>query len=72
MADSIRIYGKDDCPYTTNARKAYADEGYAVEYINVRADSSRLPEMLRYSGGRRVVPVIVTTDGAVTIGYGGT
>jgi glutaredoxin len=72
MAGSIRIYGKDECPYTTNARTAYTKQGYAVEYINVRTDSSRLAEMLQYSGGRRVVPVIVTADGAVTIGYGGT
>jgi hypothetical protein len=37
----------------------------------VRADPARLTEMLAHSGGRRAVPVIVTDDGAVTIGYGG-
>jgi hypothetical protein len=38
----------------------------------VRADPSRLDEMLVLSKGRRAVPVIVADDGTVTIGYGGT
>jgi hypothetical protein len=38
----------------------------------VKADPSRLREMLERSGGRRAVPVIVEGDGKVTIGYGGT
>jgi glutaredoxin len=33
-------------------------------------DRSQLDEMLRHSGGRRDVPVIVDA-GKVTIGYGG-
>jgi hypothetical protein len=40
--------------------------------VNVRADPSRIQEMLGHSGGRRAVPVIVDGDGKVTIGYGGT
>lgn len=68
---TVRIYGKDTCPYTSNARAAFAKQGHEVEYINVRAEPGRLAEMLRYSGGRRAVPVIVE-DGKVTIGYGGT
>jgi glutaredoxin 3 len=39
--------------------------------VNVRADTSKIKEMLEHSGGRRAVPVIVE-DGKVTIGYGGT
>jgi len=37
----------------------------------VRKDASRLPEMLKLSGGKRLVPVIVDS-GKVTVGYGGT
>ncbi len=72
MAEAVRIYGKDNCPYTTDAREAYAKQGFTVDYVNVRQDPERLPEMLKHSGGRRAVPVIVTADGKVTIGYGGT
>jgi hypothetical protein len=37
----------------------------------VKRDPTDLARMLRYSGGRRLVPVVVDR-GAVTIGYGGT
>jgi hypothetical protein len=40
--------------------------------VNVRAETSRIREMLDLSGGRRAVPVIVDEGGKVTIGYGGT
>jgi glutaredoxin len=36
----------------------------------VKKDKVRLDEMLKQTGGRRDVPVIVE-DGKVTIGYGG-
>ncbi len=38
----------------------------------MRAKPEHLEEMLKHSGGRRAVPVIVDEKGAVTIGYGGT
>jgi len=39
--------------------------------VDVKQDPARLPEMLKLSGGRRAVPVIV--EGVkVTVGYGGT
>jgi len=40
-------------------------------YFDVRADDSRLKEMLELTHGARKVPVIVT-GGKVAIGYGGT
>jgi hypothetical protein len=39
--------------------------------VDVKKDASRLPEMLKLSGGRRVVPIIVEGE-KVTVGYGGT
>jgi len=39
--------------------------------VDVKKDASRLPEMLKLSGGKRQVPVIVEA-GKVTVGYGGT
>ena len=41
-----------------------------MDYRDVVRDPSLLDEMLRHSGGRRDVPVIVD-GGEVTIGYGG-
>jgi hypothetical protein len=39
--------------------------------VDVKKDASRLPEMLKLSGGRGVVPIIVEGE-KVTVGYGGT
>jgi len=39
--------------------------------LDVKKDAEKLQEMLRLSGGRRQVPVIVA-GGKVTVGYGGT
>jgi len=40
-------------------------------YVDVKKDAAKLEEMLRYSKGRRDVPVIVEGE-KITIGYGGT
>jgi len=68
MKEKIIIFGKDRWPFTLKAREAY---GNTAEYVNVKSDSTKLDEMLTYSGGVRKVPVIVEGD-KVTIGYGGT
>jgi glutaredoxin len=39
--------------------------------VDVKMESSKLEEMLKFSGGSRKVPVIVQGE-KVTIGYGGT
>ena len=66
----VIIFGKDSCPYTMAARDDYAARGIAFEYVNVKKNPARLSEMLKYSGGRRAVPVIVEA-GVVTIGFDG-
>jgi len=68
MESKVLIYGKDGCPYTDQARSAY---GNRAVYVDVKEDASGLQEMLRLSGGKRQVPVIVEGE-KVTIGYGGT
>lgn len=40
-------------------------------YVDVKSDPEKLQDMLKRSGGKRQVPVIVDGD-RVTIGYGGT
>jgi glutaredoxin 3 len=67
----VLIFGKDDCPYTSAAREAYAQQGYDVDYRNAKTSHTSLEEMLRFSKGVRRVPVIVD-EGKVTVGYGGT
>ena len=69
-AGMVYIFGKDTWPYTVAARENYERQQIAVDYINVKQDPAGLERMLKYSNGRRDVPVIVD-DGTVTIGYGG-
>jgi glutaredoxin 3 len=67
----VVIFGKDSCPYTLAAREDCERRGVPFEYVDVKKNPADLERMLRYSKGRREVPVIV--DGAtVTIGFGGT
>ena len=66
----VLIFGKDGCPYTLAARDYYKDAGSAVQYINVKKDPAELQRMLKFSHGRREVPVIVEGD-KITIGFGG-
>jgi glutaredoxin 3 len=67
----VLIFGKDSCPYTQAARDDYAHRNVEVQYFNVKKNAADLQRMLGYSGGRRLVPVIVD-QGKVTIGFGGT
>jgi glutaredoxin len=68
----VTIFGKDTCPYTQRAVDDHKRRGVAFEYVNVKKDAAALDRMLRLNGGQRRVPVIVSDDGAVTVGFGGT
>ena len=67
MGEKVIIYGKAGWPFTEKARLAYGDK---AEYYDVKLDSNKLTEMLKYSEGVRKVPVIVEGN-KVTVGYGG-
>ncbi|UCE19126.1 MAG: glutathione S-transferase N-terminal domain-containing protein [Gemmatimonadota bacterium] len=71
MDRKIVVYGKEACPFTKKAREVYVRRGYTVEYIDVMENEASLENMLVYSKGERVVPVIVEGD-SVSIGFGGT
>jgi len=70
LTKKATIYGKPTCPFTRRARETYAAKGYEVDFVDVQADPSRLEDMLRLSGGRRRIPVILDGD-EVTIGLRG-
>lgn len=68
--DRVLIFGQDLCPYTSGAREDFSRRRIPFEYVNVLADNDGLERMLKYSNGRRQIPVIVEA-GKVTIGFGG-
>ena len=68
--NKIIIYGKDTWPFTTAAREAYKKKNIKIDYINVIDDPTKLDEMLKYSNGKREVPVILDGD-KVILGHNG-
>ena len=68
----VTIFGKDACPYTQAAVDDCKRRGVAFEYVDVKRNPADLDRMLRLTGNQRRVPVIVSADGSVTIGFGGT
>ena len=70
LTEEVLIFGHDLCPYTSRAREDFSRRKIPFEYINVLQDNDRLQRMLKYSNGRRQIPVIVEV-GKVTIGFGG-
>ncbi|MDD3731313.1 MAG: glutaredoxin family protein [candidate division Zixibacteria bacterium] len=69
MPDVI-IYTKTGCPYCSAAKKDLSDRGISFKEINVTDQPGYIPEVLKLTGGERIVPVIVQGD-RVTKGFGG-
>ena len=71
VSESVRIYGKETCPYTTAAREEFGKRGVKVEFFDVIADSEAMKRFLELSGGERRVPLIEEA-GKVRVGFNGT
>ncbi len=59
MADSITLYVKTGCPYCAAKRREFQEKKLAFSEINVSERPEAIPELLRLTGGERLVPVIV-------------
>lgn len=66
----VIIYTKPGCPYCAAAKEHYSSEGIAFTEIDIYAAKGAKDEVLRLSGGKAIVPVIVEDD-KVTLGFGG-
>jgi len=69
MADVI-IYTKTGCPYCAAAKKFYCDKGTAFDEINITERPAAIEELLKISGGQKIVPVVID-NGEVKLGFGG-
>ena len=66
------IFGKRDCPHTQKALADYKKELKSFIFIDVDNNQRGLEQLLEYSNGKHIVPVIVNVDeGNVEIGYTG-
>ncbi len=67
---NVVVYTKTGCPYCAAAKDDLKQRGQAYTEHNVTDHPDKLPELLKWSGGQRRVPIIVT-DGTASIGFGG-
>jgi glutaredoxin len=61
-AAPVLVYTRTGCPHCDGLRADLAGRGVAFREVDVDAEPERIPELLKLTGGRRVVPVLV--DGA--------
>ncbi len=66
---ALLIYTKTGCPYCEAALKSFKASGAEYEEINLSNDPSRIDEMVKISGSRKV-PVIVDGD-KISVGFNG-
>jgi glutaredoxin len=59
---AVTLYTRADCPFSRALRERLRDEGRVFAEIDVAAEPQRLPELVKLTGRRRIVPVLV--DGA--------
>ncbi|NQY90033.1 MAG: glutaredoxin [Deltaproteobacteria bacterium] len=53
------LYVKTGCPYCAALRDRLQAEGKPFSEINILDQPERVPELLKLSGGERIVPVLV-------------
>jgi glutaredoxin 3 len=70
-AAPVLLYLLPDCPYCARERAALAARGVEVREIDVRARPEVIPELMKLTGGRRIVPVVVDGTGIHVAPAGG-
>ncbi len=64
------LYIRDGCEYCVRLRARLAAEGCEVSEINVSREPRVTTELLKLTGGRRIVPVLVR-GGQIEVAPGG-
>lgn len=59
MTGRVTLYTVAGCPFCAAKRRELADNALAYTEINISEHPERIPELLKLSGGRRIVPVVV-------------
>ena len=62
MGDTITLYTKTGCPFCAAKREELDGRGVSYTEINVSDHPERIPELLKLTRGRRIVPVIVEQE----------
>lgn len=67
---SLVIFTKPNCPYCDEARRHYSENNIEFTEFDAQNDKARQKEMLKYTGGDLVVPVIVENGEYIQSGWG--
>lgn len=59
MAVRVTLYSRTGCPHCDRQRAALAARGQQFTEIDVAAHPEVVPELLKLTKGRRIVPVLV-------------
>ena len=59
MATHATLYVKRNCPHCDRQREAIMARGVAFSKVDVSVNPEAVPELLKLTGGRRIVPVLV-------------
>jgi glutaredoxin 3 len=70
MNPEVTIYTKTGCPYCKAAKEDFEKRGIQFREVNVTENPGEIDKVLKLSGGKRLVPVIVE-KGNVKVGWGG-
>ncbi len=71
MAPHVTLYLKDGCPHCERERAALAARGVPCTEIDVVRHPEVVPELLKLTRGRRIVPVTVEGARITIAGDGG-
>ena len=70
--ERVLLYTTSGCPHCDAMRDALAARGVVVDEIDVGVRRELVPELLKLTGGRRVVPVVVEGGKVLVAPEGGT
>ena len=70
MSTPVLLYTRAGCPHCDAQRAALVAAGAVVREIDVGREPQAIPELLKLTGGRRVVPVVVR-EGRIEIAPAG-
>lgn len=66
----VTLYTREGCDHCERVRREITVCGDRVEEVNLTRHPEAIPELLKLTGGRRVVPVVVR-GGRVEVAPGG-
>jgi glutaredoxin 3 len=71
VAAPVTLYTRTGCPYCDAKRAELVARGAAVREVAVDRRPEAIPELLKLTRGRRIVPVIVDVTGIAIAPDGG-